>query len=287
MGINLKYFYALIGCLWGMFIGVMAAMFSISYLGRFFWIYVFGDGVWPSWVGALSALIGLFEILLGVTVGLVLGFKFGMKESVAAQTKVKTKQAVFWLALTLIVMAISSGYLIYQSKTQNIKLAGYQNDYEDLLSQVKGVDDINIDQIEDGIVIVVDIEGRSEDKYSLSLDLVGRSYVKESIYKVTEPVEFKFPQQSFHFELTFDELAKEYKKVLDEYVLNFKKELKVDEIFDVQVGLQLLETPKFDARKIEALHIPPQVFSTLLRLNFSCSESGCTVVQEKEAEAIP
>lgn len=235
----------------------------------------------------MSALIGLFEMLLGVTVGLVFGFKFGMKQSISPQIKVKTKNAVFCLASTLIVMAISLGYLIYKSRTQNIAFAGNQNDYDDLSSHVKGVDDINIDQMENGIDIVVDIGGQSEDKYSLSLDVVGRSYIRESIYKATQPVEFKFPQQSFHFELTFDELAKQYKKVLDEYVLNFKKELKVDEVFDVQVGVKLLETPKVDARKIETLNIPPQIFSTLLRLNFSCSEKECTVVQKKEEEATP
>lgn len=282
---NLKYLYALIGCLWGIFLGVIAAMFSVSYLGRFFWIYVFGDSAWPSWIGALGAFIGLFEILLGVTVGLVFGFKFGMKESIVPQTKVKSKNAVFRLALTLIVIIVSLSYLIYKPKTQNILLVDDQKNYGDVLSHVKGVDDINIDQMENGIDVVVDIEGQSEDKYSLSLKVVGRSYIKESIYEATEEVEFKFPQQSFHFELTFDELAKQYRKALEEYVLNFKKELKIDEIFDVQVGVNLLETKKVDAEKIKALNIPPQVFSTLLRLNFSCLEDGCTVVQKKEVEA--
>ncbi len=77
---RLRRLYALVGAVWGLLLGAVAAFETIAFALGASWLFLFGDDQWPDAVGpvvfGLGALIGLFVLTLGVWAGLRLGSRY-------------------------------------------------------------------------------------------------------------------------------------------------------------------------------------------------------------------
>ncbi len=282
----LRYSYALLGALLGLVAGYALTLFIMGALAGFFWILIFGDNTWPSWVGAVMATIAFVSFFGTFGLCTVFGFQHGSKlEKMPDQTKLHQK-ARRHLVIGFVILVFAAGLVFIRMmslRNESLKINRDDRIYTDTFEGLKSINDIQINQIDKGVEIVADVDGPTNDRYDLTLQIGAKGYAQEIVFQQTQSVELKYPQQSFHFEVPFDELASRYRKVLESYVLSFDENFGIDELFEVRLILQLKETSQLNAQKVEQLQFPPHKLSVLLRLTFHCDSTGC-VIEQKDQE---
>jgi hypothetical protein len=283
--VSVKSLYTLIFGILGFIGGLLCAYAITACIAGTFWIFLFGDDVWPNWVGFIIGVAFVVTLLSVLVVSIKKGWRYAA--SLNIEDPQTTSNAVYHLLGTVIVFFSFIFFLYYNFQSREkvyFKLGQQSHDAHEINSHAKDVTDIHIEQIEKGIDLIIDVAGESDAVYRLDVDLVGAGYVREKITHFSQIVELKFPQQSFHFELMFDDLAADYYKVLNNYVLSFDEPFAMDESISVEASLNLVETPKLSREKMKALHLEPRIASALLKLSFSCDHDHCSIVQKMNAE---
>jgi hypothetical protein len=284
--VNIKSIYTLIFGILGLIGGVLCAYAVTACMAGLFWIFLFGDDVWPDKVSFILGGVFIVTFLAVLLMSIHRGRRYAASLNIGEiQTKTNALYHLLGAFIILFSFILFVSYSFHSREAVYFKLAKLSKNAREINSHVKDVTDIHIDQIEKGIDLIIDVVGESDAVYRLDVDLVGAGYVRESITHFSQIVELKFPQQSFHFDLLFDDLAADYYKVLDHYVLSFDKPFAMDESISVEASLNLVETPRLNREKIEALHLEPRIISALLKLNFSCEHDHCVVVQKMNAES--
>ena len=282
---NLRFIYMIVFGLLGVVLGALAATFGFAMSAGFFWTFVFGDNPWPAWTSVVMLLVFLLIFLFIVGLAGFKGFQYGYSLEKKENKTALYKKAFFHLFLSVIVLIVFGVYSAYKSRQNNpvIALGGLANQaYMEKMNHLKDIREVSISQIEKGMDVVVDIDGQTDDKYSLSIELIGQGYARESILKESQDIELKFYKQSFHFEFPFDDLAQAYRKVLENYVLNFNKKFAIDEVIEVKASLTLNQALPSEEEIIKKYGPPAKTYSVILQLNFSCEREKCEVVQKEK-----
>jgi hypothetical protein len=286
---KLRIIYTILGILLGVVIAYALTVFFFAFIGGLFWIFIFGDSPWPSWTGSLMITAGIVSFL-GTLVGCgFYGYRYGLKTENSTDHPDVYQKAMSHLFVGVLVLIVAGGLFVYRWRLSSLfpNITKEQKLSDEISVTQKTITDVQINQIDKGIEIAVLIDGPTDDQYQLSLDLVGKKFIQESVFQDTQAIELKYKQQSFHFELPFEELAKQYRKILPAYVLNFDQKFSIDELFEAQLKLKIIETASHKAQEIAKRNIPPKEFSTLLRLSFLCSQDKCEISQKDKDELNP
>lgn len=280
---KLRFVYAALGAFLGFVVAYTLTAFLTAALGALFWKLIYGDNPWPSWTGSLLITTGIVSFVGSLLLSVLFGYQYGKK--MEQQSKVSMQQAGRHLFWGFAVLFIFTAYLFYKSRYGDISMpdhlkGGGLNSKVNLV--LSTIENVQVNQMEDGLEVAVVVNGPTDDKYELSLNLIGRKFVQDNVFQEKEPVELRFAQQSFHFQIPFNELSKVYRKAVEGYALNFNQKFDVDEILEVNLQLNLLETSSMSAQEVAKLNLAPQTNSSLLRLHFNCYLDQCDVVQQKE-----
>ena len=190
------------------------------------------------------------------------------------------------LLFSFLVLCVLIFYLGYQVIANSKKHRAEQNDRL-VLSSGK-VQDIELFQSEKGLGINVIIYGKSSGEYQLTLKLSASTYVKNLLIERPKTVSLHFEKQIFSFDVPFDDLAKAYRRALQEYIPNFEKKFGVEEILTVEASLQLLPLPTPVANDpniaAELSRKKPHSDSkvVLAKFFFSCQGESCEIVQSEK-----
>jgi hypothetical protein len=103
--------YALVGLVWGVLLGGLAAWTVMAMAAGVSWLYLFGDDPWPEAVGWLIPLIGLLAFLGVLAVSVAFGLRSGRRaeRGEPAETGRRRVQGIRLLALGLLLAVALAG----------------------------------------------------------------------------------------------------------------------------------------------------------------------------------
>ncbi len=103
--------YALVGLVWGVLLGGLAAWAVMATAAGVSWLYLFGDDPWPEAVGWLIPLIGLVAFLGALAVGVAFGLRIGRRAERGdpAETGRRRVQGIRLLVIGLLLAVALAG----------------------------------------------------------------------------------------------------------------------------------------------------------------------------------
>ncbi len=103
--------YGLVGLVWGVLLGGLAAWAVMATAAGVSWLYLFGDDPWPEAAGWLIPLIGLLAFLGVLAVGVVFGLRAGRRaeRGEPAEARRRRVQGIRLLALGLLLAVALAG----------------------------------------------------------------------------------------------------------------------------------------------------------------------------------
>ncbi len=103
--------YGLVGLVWGVLLGGLAAWTVMAMAAGVSWLYLFGDDPWPEAVGWLIPLIGLLAFLGVLAVGVAFGLRAGRRaeRGEPAEARRRRVQGIGLLALGLLLAVALAG----------------------------------------------------------------------------------------------------------------------------------------------------------------------------------
>ncbi len=103
--------YGLVGLVWGLLLGGLAAWAVMATAAGVSWLYLFGDDPWPEAVGWLIPLIGLVAFLGALAVCVAFGLRIGRRaeRGEPAEARRRRVQGIRLLALGLLLAVALAG----------------------------------------------------------------------------------------------------------------------------------------------------------------------------------
>jgi len=289
---NLKLIYGLIFGFFGFIVSFFLAACLYGFLSAFLWVFVLKEDAWPHWilVGLLVVFFLTFlsvmvkSISMGLKKGEQLDYEEEYREEIQSKAKLLLKVSIFSLLVSVSFLTFKADSF-YKKNIAGKKIDNLE--YKKIVGDLQEVSAIEVLQMEKAIDIVVSVNGKTNDKYELKVQLFALGPQQDKLVEFSKTVSFFYDQQKFYFPLSFASLAKEYNEYFSQYVPQSNKRIGVDAFIKVVGTLTLFETDRYNSELLRKYSIPQSRMSTTIRLFFSCKEGQCEVSQFDNSSKIP
>ncbi len=175
--------YALVGLVWGLLFGGLAAWGVMATAAGVSWLFLFGDDPWPAAVGWIIPLIGLATFLLVLVVCAALGLRGGRRAERADPGSARSRRVrgTGLLALGLLLalaLAGTAGARLSQQRSERVLLARQDAAFETLLAERQRLVAIAVARAarEMSYDITVETRGTHGGRYRLTWSVYSTTY---------------------------------------------------------------------------------------------------------------
>ena len=185
---------------------VMTYILNGMILG-FFWIGVFGDNPWPSWVYFIPWLTVVISFILWV-VTIVFGYRYGVK--LESENKEESpRNTNKWLIISMVLLILFVSVLSLRAYSTNKQVEKIRS--EGLIyDQLYRIDNLAVTNKDDNMIINVSINGSYSSTYNFLIELKS-SYLGQFHY-VINPIFIKseLRNQQIQFVIPYSDINKAY-----------------------------------------------------------------------------
>ncbi len=283
---RLRIIYGLIGAIVGFLIAFFVSIFFFYMTIAILWMYVYGNNPWPHWVEVSLPFVFFGPFLIILNIILIKGVLYGGKLNERPDIEEVTKKAKQHLKISLIGFLIfclifAAGILVWN---KNVKASQIKKEqYDALVASLDKVENISLSQNNDNLEIAVDVSRQSQGKYQLTVDLAAAGFAQCQLLAFIKEIPSISQDKTYHFKLSFTDLAKAYRKELVSYVPNFDKPIDIDERIQVSAKLSLLENKQYNSLVITSFKLPQSEKSGTAMFYFSCEGENCKIIQSKDS----
>lgn len=175
--------YALVGLVWGLVLGAMAAWWAFAVAAGLSWLYLFGDEPWPtavSWVlPAIAVAVGAGVVVVSVGLGYAYGRALGRFGRVSHRT---ARDRAFGL---LVLGVLAGGALVWNVAANSHRQSEHRESARDaatwhgeLLAARHVVTAIDVEAAGDTVRFTVKTDGARDGDYVLRWTVRDKAYKK-------------------------------------------------------------------------------------------------------------
>lgn len=277
--IHIKWIYGIVFGILGYIISFFVVLLFLGAIVGSLWIFVFGDKIWPQWSYYSLLLLFLLPWMTATVVSFIRGMQYGAARQKFIISGEEPRRSRLWLIVSILLLIVFVGYLNFKVQVYRNVWLDRKNAIEDVVNNMSQIAGVNLFQKDDSIEAIVQVKGKTDDKYRLILRFSSVGYVKNLLFIKTEPIALRFDQQEFVFQVAFSEIERAYRNKVAEYVPSFNQKFGVEEMLSLQTELVLEQSVQYPDINVEEIAATKVVHEGKLLFFFECLEDACHILQ--------
>lgn len=204
---NLRVRWAIIfGIISLIVLSILTFILNAMILG-FFWIFVFGDNPWPSWVNFIPWVTVIISFILWV-VAIIFGYRYGVKLE-SGNKEESRRNTNKWLIISIILSTLFVSFLALRVYSTNKQVEQIRSEGS-IYGQLYRIDNLTVTHNNNNLNVNISVSGNYSSIYSFFISLES-SYVGQ-FYSDTKSIfiNSKINTQEIQIKIPYSDINKAY-----------------------------------------------------------------------------